>query len=234
MQWHECQGLGCWTLPAIAKLVQVALRGWICRAMADVARIQSPAAERNRLPILEQLQRILPPKGTLLEIASGSGQHAEFCAAGLSGWQWQPSDPDPKALASIPLWCRERANVLPPLLIDVCSPSWEGAPLNVDAVFCANMIHIAPWACCAGLMHGAARHLAAHGQLVTYGPYYEDDVETAPSNVAFDQDLQRRNPEWGVRRLADVAAQAAIVGLELRERVAMPANNLLLVWARKP
>jgi hypothetical protein len=105
-------------------------------------------------------------------------------------------------------------------------------PVPVDAIFCANLLHIAPWACCAGLMRGAARHLAPHGLLITYGPYLEDDVPTAPSNKAFDADLRARNPEWGLRRREDVALEAALAGLVLRERVAMQANNLLLVWGR--
>ena len=124
------------------------------------------------------------------------------------------------------------ANVRPPLRLDVLQSPWAGVPAQVDAIFCANLIHIAPWACCPALMQGAARHLAPQGLLVTYGPYLEDDVPTAPGNQAFDADLRARNPAWGVRRREDVQAQAARDGLALRERVAMPANNLLLVWGR--
>jgi hypothetical protein len=122
--------------------------------------------------------------------------------------------------------------VLAPITLDVLQPTWPGVPPQLDAIFCANMIHIAPWACCAGLMQGAARHLTPQGLLITYGPYLEDGVPTSPGNVAFDADLRHRNPAWGLRRRAAVEAEAARAGLRLLERVAMPANNLLLVWGR--
>lgn len=200
--------------------------------MTEGARRHSPAAERNRGPILEQLRRLLPPSGLLLEVASGTGQHAAFCGAGLPGWQWQPTDFDTGSLPSINAWCAGLPSVRPALPLDVLQPAWLGVPPQVDAVYCANMIHIAPWACCAGLMQGAARHLAPAGLLLTYGPYLEDDVPTAPGNAAFDADLRTRNPAWGLRRREDVAAVAAQAGLRLLERVAMPANNLLLAWGR--
>jgi hypothetical protein len=172
--------------------------------------------------------------GLLLEIASGTGQHAACCSAGLPGWQWQPSDRDDGGFASIAAWCANQPRVLQSLTLDVLAPLWPGVPAFVDAIFCANMIHIAPWACTPALMQGAARHLLPGGVLITYGPYLEDGVATSPGNTAFNADLQARNPAWGLRRLADVAAQAQAVGLALRERVAMPANNLLLVWGRQP
>lgn len=201
--------------------------------MSEPQRRHSPAAERNREPILAELQRLLPARGLLLEVASGSGQHAAFCSAGLPGWQWLPSECDSAALPSITAWCATQASVLPPITLDVLRPApWPGVPTQVDAVFCANLIHIAPWACCAGLLQGAARHLAAQGLLITYGPYLEDEVPTAPGNRAFDADLRARNPAWGLRRREDVQALAAQAGLLLQARVAMPANNLLLVWAR--
>ncbi len=192
-------------------------------------RRHSPAAERNGPPILAELQRLLPPQGLLLEIASGSGQHAAFCAPELPGWRWQPSERDPELLASIAAWCAGLANVEPALPLDLLAPPPGPA---VDAIFCANLIHIAPWACTAALMRLAAERLTPDGLLMTYGPYLEDEVATAPSNLAFDADLRARDPAWGLRRLADVQAEAAAVGLRLRERVAMPANNLLLVWQR--
>ncbi|RZL37102.1 MAG: DUF938 domain-containing protein [Rubrivivax sp.] len=195
------------------------------------ARRHSPASERNGPPILAELQRLLPAAGVMLEIASGTGQHAACFSAGLPGWQWQPSDFDAGALPSIAAWCTGLDRVRSPLALNVLDADWPGVPPQVDAIFCANMIHIAPWACTAGLMQGAARHLAPQGLLLTYGPYLEDDVPTAPGNTAFDADLRTRNPAWGIRRLADVAAQAAAAGLHLRERIAMPANNLLLAWA---
>ena len=202
--------------------------------MTDDPRRHSPAAERNREPILTELRRLLPAQGVALEIASGSGQHAAHFAAALPGWRWQPSDGDPRALASIDAWCSGLPNVAPALLLDVLAPSWPGAPSAVDLMLCANLLHIAPWDTCEALMRGAARHLAAHGRLLTYGPYVEDSVVTAPGNQAFDADLRARNPAWGLRRLTDVALQARAQGLQLQERVAMPANNLLLVWARVP
>lgn len=202
------------------------------RAMSHAVRQHSPAAERNRGPILAELQRVLPAEGLLLEIASGTGQHAAWCSAGLPGWQWQPTDADVAAMPSIRAWCDGQPRVRPPIALDVTQPHWPGVPERVDAVLCANMIHIAPWACCAGLMQGAARHLSAEGRLITYGPYLEDEVDTAPGNVAFDADLRARNPAWGLRRREAVEAVAAQAGLVLRERVAMPANNLLLVWVR--
>lgn len=200
--------------------------------MNEDLRRHSPAAERNAVPILAELQRLLPPQGLLLEIASGTGQHAAYCGAGLPGWQWQPSEFEADALPSIRAWCAGLPNVRPPQRLDVLQAPWHGVAAPVDAVFCANLIHIAPWACCAALMQGAARQLAPQGLLITYGPYLEDEVPTAPGNRAFDADLRGRNPAWGLRRREDVQAEAARAGLVLRERVAMPANNLLLVWGR--
>jgi len=196
-------------------------------------RRHSPAAERNGAPILLELQRRLPEQGLMLEIASGTGQHAASLSAGLPGWQWQPTDFDTDALPSIRAWCAGMPRVRSPIRLDVLGRPWPPeVPQSVDAVFCANMIHIAPWACTTALMQGAARHLAPQGLLVTYGPYLEDGVQTAPGNVAFDADLRARDSAWGLRQLAAVAAEARAAGLQLRDRVAMPANNLLLVWAR--
>ena len=196
-------------------------------------RQHSPAAARNRGPILEQLRRLLPAHGRALEIASGTGEHAAHVAAALPGWIWQPSDPDPQALGSIRAWCSGLPNVREPLALDVLRTPWHGAPEAVDAIFCANMLHIAPWPTCAALMQGAARHLDAAGLLILYGPYVIEGEPTAPGNLAFDADLRARNPAWGLRRLGDVLGEAAHAGLALRERIAMPANNLLLVLGRK-
>ena len=195
-------------------------------------RRHSPAAERNRAPILAELLRRLPPQGVMLEIASGTGQHAAHFAAALPGWRWQPSDGDARSLPSIAAWCDGVINVLPPLHLDVLATTWPGVPATVDAIFCANLLHIAPWATCAALMQGAARRLSARGLLVLYGPYVVDGEPTVPSNLAFDADLRARDPAWGLRRLADVQREAQAAGLDLRERIAMPANNLLLVFAR--
>ena len=194
------------------------------------ARRHSPAAERNRDPILAELQRLLPPRGLMLEIASGSGQHAAHFAAALPGWRWLPSDGDARSLASIDAWCEGQVNVLPAVHLDVLQREWPGVPARVDAVFCANLLHIAPWATCAALMRGAARHLSAQGLLLLYGPTIVEGEVTAPSNLAFDADLRSRDAAWGLRRLAGVVREAHAAGLRLRERVAMPANNLLLVF----
>jgi len=202
--------------------------------LCDALRRFSPAAERNAGPIGAELQRLLPARGLLLEIASGTGQHAAHCSAGLPGWQWLPSDFEAASLPSIGAWCAGLARVLPPLQLDVLQPAWPGVPATVDAIYCTNLIHIAPWACCAGLMRGAARHLAANGRLVTYGPYLENGVPTAPSNRDFHASLRERHPAWGIRRLEDVAQVAAAAGLHLAARHALPANNLLLVWNRQP
>ncbi|MES2959992.1 MAG: DUF938 domain-containing protein [Pseudomonadota bacterium] len=194
------------------------------------ARRHSPAAERNRGAILAELLRLLPARGTTLEIASGTGQHAAHFAAALPAWRWQPSDGDARSLASIKAWCAQLPNVLPPLHLDVLAEAWPGVATSVDAIFCANLLHISPWASCAALMRGAQRHLAPSGLLLLYGPYIVDHEATAPSNLAFDDDLRGRNPAWGLRRLTDVVEQALSVGISLRERLAMPANNLLLVF----
>lgn len=199
----------------------------------------SPAADRNKQPILDVLRRVLPAAGTALEIASGTGQHAVWFAAALPGWTWQPSDADPGMLPVIAARTAEAGskNVRPPVLLDVLAPQWPShGPAFADAfdaIYCANMLHISPWETCAALMQGCARHLSAGGVLVTYGPYLEDGVATAPGNVAFDASLRERDPAWGLRRLEAVAAEARRAGLSLRERHAMPANNLLLVFGRE-
>ena len=199
----------------------------------------SPAADRNKEPILAELRRILPANGSALEIAAGTGQHAVFFAGALKGWSWQPTDADAALLPAIAARVAEAAlpNLRPPLLLDVTAPQWPtaGAPFSepFDLIYCANMLHIAPWAACLGLMAGAARHLGPGGLLVTYGPYFEEGQATAPSNLAFDQSLRERDPAWGLRRVQDVAAEAERCGLALQQRHAMPANNLLLVFAAR-
>lgn len=204
----------------------------------------SPAAERNQLPILAVLRSRLPDTGAALEIASGTGQHAAFFGAALPGWSWQPSDLQDDLFSAIAAWSLQTGatNVRPAVRLDVLASPWpEGnGPLArpfeqaFDLVYCANMLHIAPWACCAALMQGAARHLAPAGQLITYGPYLEDGVPTAPGNLAFNASLRAQNPAWGLRNLADVETEAAAAGLHLVARHALPANNLLLVWQRTP
>jgi hypothetical protein len=189
----------------------------------------SPAAERNRAPILEVLTRVLPERCRVLEIASGTGQHAQHFAGARPGWWWQPTDADASSLPGIAARCSALPNVAPPLHLDVLQP-WPAALAGFDAVYCANMLHIAPWACCAALMNGVATRLVSNGVLVIYGPFIVDGEPTAPSNSAFDASLNSRNAEWGLRRLSAVVAEASAVGLRFEQRVAMPANNLMLVF----
>ena len=195
----------------------------------------SPAAERNKVPILAALQQLLPAQGRLLEIAAGSGQHAVHCAAGLPGWQWQATDPSADALASIRAWTQQQPapGLLPPLQLDVQQQPWPlPADQRFNAIYCANMLHIAPWACCAALMQGAAQWLAPGGLLLLYGPFFVQGESPAPGNTAFDADLQARHPHWGIRWLHAVQAEAAAAGLQWQQRQAMPANNLMLVFQR--
>jgi hypothetical protein len=194
----------------------------------------SPAADRNKQPILDVLLKVLPAQGTALEIASGTGQHVAWFAAGLPQWTWQPTDFMPTALDSIAAWAAGQGltNVRPALVLDVMAAEWLPGDAKFDLIYCANMLHISPWATCAALMSGSARHLAADGVLVTYGPYLEDAVPTSEGNVGFDQSLRAQDPAWGIRRREDVEQEAARAGLRLRARHAMPANNLLLVWGK--
>ena len=194
---------------------------------------QSPATARNRDAILAVLRRVLPASGLVLEVASGAGEHAAHNAAAFFGLLWQPSDLDPEALASIEAWRREAdlPNLLAPLRLDAADPS--GWPIErADAVVNINMIHISPWASAEGLMRGAARVVSPGGVLVLYGPFIEAGIETTASNMAFDLDLKRRNPAWGLRELGAVAELAAGEGFGLAERIAMPANNLSLVFRK--
>jgi SAM-dependent methyltransferase len=195
----------------------------------------SPAAERNKGPILAVLQRLLPASGQLLEIAAGSGQHAVHMATALPQWQWQASDPAAQTLDGMAqrIAAQPLPNLPPPLRLDVLAEPWPlPAETRFDALFCANMLHIAPWACCTALMRGAAQWLRPGGQLITYGPYFVQGEAPAQGNTDFDADLRTRNPAWGIRWLHAVQAEAAAAGLHFIERVAMPANNLVLVFRR--
>jgi hypothetical protein len=196
-------------------------------------RLYAPAVARNREPILAVLSRVLPATGLVLEVASGSGEHAAFFAAALPLLTWQPSDADPRARASIAAFRDAGAppNLLPPVALDA-SAAAEWPVVGAAAVVCINMIHIAPWSACEGLMAGAARILPLGGVLYLYGPYKEEGRHTAPSNAAFDADLRARDPRWGVRDLAEVIALARRHGLAHRETVAMPANNRSVVFRR--
>ena len=203
----------------------------------------SPSADRNKQPILDVLQTILPRKGVALEIASGTGQHVAWFAKNMLDWTWQPTDAHPGALLNIEMRANDGdlVNVLEAVQLDACAEPWfaPGSALaraipkpSFDLVLCINMLHISPWAACPALMRSAAQYLAADGVLVTYGPYFEEGVTPTPSNVEFDISLREQNATWGIRQIADVEQEASKAGLHLRERHAMPANNLLLVWAR--
>ncbi len=191
----------------------------------------SAAAERNSGPWLALLRMLLPPQARVLEVASGTGQHAVCCAAAQRGWHWQPSERDADALPWIARRCAGLPNVAAPLQIDLLGAGALGTlpPASFDAVVAMNLLHIAPWPVCAALMQAAARLLAPQACLVVYGPFVVEGQPTAPSNLAFDADLQSRNPAWGLRRLEDVADQAGRAGLVLHDTVQMPANNLSLV-----
>ncbi|PKO28959.1 MAG: SAM-dependent methyltransferase [Betaproteobacteria bacterium HGW-Betaproteobacteria-9] len=201
----------------------------------------SPAADRNKQPILDALREVLPARGRALEIASGTGQHAAWLGAGLPGWEWQPTEANSTALPTISAWVRQAGagNVRPPCLLDVMEPQWPSDEETLasafarpfDAIFCANMLHISPWTACKALMQGARRHLAADsGLLLIYGPFLEHGVPTSPGNRDFDASLRTQNPVWGLRQREAVEEEATRCGLRLRQRLAMPANNLLLVF----
>ncbi len=195
-------------------------------------RLDYAATGRNREAILDVLRRVLPERGFVLEIASGSGQHAAHFAQHLPGLTWQPTDVEEPALASIAAWAahEDLSNVLPPIRLSTTDDPWPVA--SADAIFCANMIHIAPWEAGLGLVAGAGRVLAPGGPLVLYGPFREGGAHTAPSNESFDASLRSRDPSWGVRDLEAVIAAAAPHGLVFDRIVAMPANNRIVVLRR--
>ncbi|KIG12607.1 hypothetical protein DB30_01172 [Enhygromyxa salina] len=201
--------------------------------MSTDPRLDYPATQRNREVILEVLREVLPEQGTVLELASGSGQHVAFFASALPQLRWQPSDHDASVFASIAAWTDDLGNVAAPVRIDAASPTW---PLNpgwaCDAVICANMIHISPWAACLGLLDGVSQCLREAGPLCLYGPFMRGGVHTAPSNEGFDKSLRARDPRWGVRDLDEVARAATRRGLVLDRVFEMPANNLSVVFRR--
>ena len=190
----------------------------------------APATARNSEPLAEVLAEELPDRGLVLEVASGSGEHAVFLARRFPALDWQPSDVDPEALASVDAWAAEAAvaNLRPAIALDAAQADWPIAA--ADAVLCVNMVHISPWSAAVGLFTGAGRILTSGAPLVLYGPFIEPGRETAPSNLAFDQSLKQRNSEWGLRNTADLDALAADHGLRRTARHAMPANNLVLVY----
>lgn len=196
-------------------------------------KLHAPAVQRNRQPIADVLAEILPPSGVVLEVASGTGQHMVFFAARFSHLTWIPTEIEPRSLASIQAWCQESGleNIQPAQVLDAAA-SWPS--LSADAVININMIHIAPWEVCQGLMAGAARALTPQGILFLYGPYRIKGRTTAPSNEEFDLALRSRNPAWGLRYVDEVAKEAALHGLTLDRVWEMPANNLSLTFRRYP
>ncbi len=198
-------------------------------APAFGARRSAPAALRNREPIKEVLRGWLPDNGLVLEIGSGTGEHAVYFAEHFPNLEWQPSDVHPDSLESIRAWRQETqlSNVREPIAIDAAKSDWpiDGA----DAVLSINMVHISPWHSALGLIAGAARVLPPSGGLILYGPWLKDDVPTAPSNIAFDADLRERDSQWGLRRVEEFAAAAEPHGFALIETHSMPANNLMLL-----
>ncbi len=199
--------------------------------MTSAAR-SAPAAARNCEPILLVLRDYLPRPARVLEIASGTGEHAVWFSGALPELTWQPTDRDPEALRSIAAWCDStgRPNLLPPLPLDAATDTWPVT--QADAVVAINMVHIAPWAATQGLIAGAARVLTPGGMLFLYGPFREGGVHTGAGNAAFDADLQARDPSWGIRDLDEIAALASLHGFMAPERIAMPANNLSVVFRR--
>jgi hypothetical protein len=196
----------------------------------------APATERNREPIAEVLARELPPQGRVLEVASGTGEHAVFFAARFPALAWQPSDPDEAALASIAAYRGDYQgdNLAAPLLLDAAAPA--GWPVSeAAAILCINMVHISPWQATEGLFAGAAQILGGKNlPLILYGPFFEQGVETAPSNLEFDASLRQRNPHWGIRDAEKLDRLAVSHGLARTARYAMPANNLMLIYRRVP
>jgi SAM-dependent methyltransferase len=195
-------------------------------------RLHAPAAQRNREPILDVLRPLLPVTGTVLEIASGSGEHVVHFARHLPQLTFQPSDPDEAALRSIAAWVAASglANILPPVRLDVGVSPWP--VVGASAIVCINMVHISPWRATLGLLAGAARLLAPGAPLYLYGPYRRKGVPTAPSNEAFDRNLRDRNPEWGLRDLEALAEVAHTAGFSAPVVTPMPANNLSVVFRR--
>ncbi|KMS55656.1 MULTISPECIES: DUF938 domain-containing protein [Sphingobium] len=198
-------------------------------AVAD--KRYAPATERNRDAIVAVLRDQLPSSGLVLEVASGSGEHAVHFAVAFPSLDWQPSDPDPAALASIAAWRAEAdlLNLHPPILLDAAG-DWPIA--QADAILCINMTHISPWAATLGLLKGAGQALPPGGLLYLYGPYICDGVDTAPSNLAFDASLKARDPRWGLRRLEEVVTAADVQGLRFDRLIDMPANNLSLLFRK--
>lgn len=198
------------------------------------ARQYADATQRNREPILQVLKSIISPKSTILEIASGTGEHAVFFAKHFRSCCWIPSDPNPTARASISAWKNHFRidNLVAPLALDVVQPSWNNSVANskIDLIVNINMIHISPWSACVGLIAGVRQILSPGGMLYFYGPYKRNGKHTAESNHQFDIALRRRNPQWGIRDLEAVVDLATAANLQLQQVIEMPANNLSVIF----
>lgn len=207
---------------------------WDTSGRMTEQRRYSAAAARNRSLILEVLRERLPASGLVLEIASGTGEHIVHFAAHCPDLTFQPTDPSPESLDSIAAWIAAEGtgNVRPPIALDVLRAEWPVT--QSDAVYCSNMIHIAPWAACEGLVAGSARVLRPGGLLFIYGPFFRSGIETAPGNIAFDQDLRGRNPDWGIRHLDEVSELAKAAGFGAPEFTEMPSNNLCVEFRLLP
>ena len=204
---------------------------WIAAEAGPEPRKHAPATLRNREPIGDALAGLLPPSGLVLEVASGSGEHCAYLAGRFPALTWQPSDPDGDALRSIAAWCESCANVGPPVMLDAAAIDW---PIDrADAIFCANMIHIAPWEATLGLLAGAGRVLATGAPLILYGPFRREGLDTAESNEAFDHSLRTRDPRWGLRSLEAVGQAASRCELSLDRVDDLPANNLMVVFRKR-
>ncbi|QIK96224.1 DUF938 domain-containing protein [Sphingomonas sp. HDW15A] len=214
-------------------MAEPSLQPYTMGDLGGSARRSAPAAARNVEPIGDVLAEWLPKSGTVLEIASGTGEHALAFALRFPELTWQPSDPDPLALASIAAWAKDGpSNLRSPIVLDASSGDW---PLSqADAILNINMVHISPWSAALGLLDGAARLLDIGAPLIMYGPWLEKDVDPAPSNLAFDQSLKARDSSWGLRLVEDFAAEAETRGFRLEERRHMLANNLMLLFVKEP
>ena len=208
------------------------MSGRFYEASAGEARRSAPAALRNREPIAGVLAQWLPDRGVVLEVASGTGEHVVYFAERFAQLEWQPSDVDPGALESIRAWRAEAGlgNVREPVVIDAAAPEW---PIGrADALLNINMVHISPWGSALGLLDGAERLLGSGAPLILYGPWISAGIDTAPSNLAFDSDLKRRDSQWGLRTVEEFAEEARARGCELVDQRPMPANNLMLLFRK--
>ena len=198
----------------------------------EAAKRSAPAALRNVDLIGDVLAEWIPVSGTLLEIASGTGEHALAFARRFPTIEWQPSDAAPEALSSIAAWREEGPrNLLAPIFVDAAASDWDVGP--VDVLLAINMVHISPWSSALGLLGAAVRLLPVGGSVILYGPWIEEGIETAPSNLAFDADLRARDAQWGLRSVEELVREAASRGLRLEQRRAMPANNIMLRLVRR-